>query len=329
MAIKLPDPGNGIAEDKTGYNEWENMKIVRENFADQNNAASRLVGTATGQIPLAEQIESIALKNVTKDSKTNLLLKTGDAVPENSAASRLVGESAGNVLEVGSFGIGGIRRVYTATTLQTAKDGFIRLSGEHAGVIPNNGYPYHGLNVKDGSGGTVLVLPTSSGGTSVAKMMGYRFVTYSYSGAALVSAEIYTTANVTKDGNGFLKAASPVVDLYDDYIELNTDAEMQGVELIKNGKGDYTLKTKTGLRSDNTWRIEIPHDDNRNPLFAVDIDAKDDGTINIKCYKRIFNMQTFLFEPDLKEPMDITEGRFISVRLNDNPEPEQIDEPAI
>ncbi len=50
MAIKLPDPGNGIPEQKTGNDEWTNMKIVRDNFADQSNAASRLVGTNTGNL---------------------------------------------------------------------------------------------------------------------------------------------------------------------------------------------------------------------------------------------------------------------------------------
>ena len=50
MAIKLPDPGNGIPEQKTGNDEWTNMKIVRENFADRSNAASRLVGTASGNV---------------------------------------------------------------------------------------------------------------------------------------------------------------------------------------------------------------------------------------------------------------------------------------
>lgn len=58
MAIKLPDPGNGIPEQKTGNDEWTNMKIVRENFADQSNAASRLVGTATGNVPLVEQVRT-------------------------------------------------------------------------------------------------------------------------------------------------------------------------------------------------------------------------------------------------------------------------------
>lgn len=50
MAIKLPDPGNGIPEQKTGNDEWTNMQIVRENFADQSNAASRLVGVEAGNV---------------------------------------------------------------------------------------------------------------------------------------------------------------------------------------------------------------------------------------------------------------------------------------
>lgn len=59
MAIKLPDPGNGIPEQKTGNDEWTNMKIVRENFADQSNAASRLVGEEDGRIPLYEHIPKV------------------------------------------------------------------------------------------------------------------------------------------------------------------------------------------------------------------------------------------------------------------------------
>lgn len=63
MAIKLPDPGNGIPEQKTGNDEWTNMKIVRDNFADQTHAASKLVGTARGQMPLTEQVAAAYLTN--------------------------------------------------------------------------------------------------------------------------------------------------------------------------------------------------------------------------------------------------------------------------
>ncbi|TOL43657.1 hypothetical protein CGH97_25205, partial [Vibrio parahaemolyticus] len=39
----------------------------------------------------------------------------------------------------------------------------------------------------------------------------------------------YTTANTTKDANGNLKAASPIVKLFADDIELNDESE--GVEM--------------------------------------------------------------------------------------------------
>ena len=280
MAIKLPDPGNGIPEQKTGNDEWTNMKIVRDNFADQSNAASRLVGTA-----------------------------------------------AGNVMAVGAFGLGG-QRQETITNAEHFDNKSVTQRGSLQGYYDAARVVMPGvintslMLVYNGDWATQVVFSPSQ--TNPAPE--YR----NFIGGSTWTAwtKFWTTANATKDGNGFLKAASPVVDLYDDKIELNLDAETQGIEFTKNGTGDYTLKTKTGLRSDNTWQIEVPQDNNKNPLLAVDIVAKDDGTINIKCYKRIFSMETFLFGPDFNAPMDITEGRFISVRLNDNPE-EQLDEPTI
>lgn len=94
MAIKLPDPGNGIPEQKTGNDEWTNMKIVRDNFADQSNAASRLVGTSDGQVATWK---SGNIEGTKKDSRTNFLLKSGDSVPENSVASRLVGAGSSQI----------------------------------------------------------------------------------------------------------------------------------------------------------------------------------------------------------------------------------------
>lgn len=74
MAIKLPEPGNGIPEQKTGNDEWTNMKIVRDNFADQSNAASRLVGTATGNLVASENIHQVTHST----SHTEALTASGD-----------------------------------------------------------------------------------------------------------------------------------------------------------------------------------------------------------------------------------------------------------
>ena len=50
MTIQIPDPGTGIAADKTGDNSWLAMTKVAENFSNQTHAASRLVGTAAGNV---------------------------------------------------------------------------------------------------------------------------------------------------------------------------------------------------------------------------------------------------------------------------------------
>ena len=55
MTIQIPNPGTGVPADQTGDSPWLAMTKVAENFSNQSNAASRLVGTADGQIPLAEQ----------------------------------------------------------------------------------------------------------------------------------------------------------------------------------------------------------------------------------------------------------------------------------
>ena len=136
MAIQIPNPGTGNGA--TGDNEFVMWSKVKDNFSDQTNAASRLVGTA-----------------------------------------------AGNVMQVGAFGLGGNRESYTANALASSKDGFIRLAGDHGGVIPANGYGYGGFNIKEGGGGTVLVTPSSAGSAATAKSMGYRFVTYSYTSTIL------------------------------------------------------------------------------------------------------------------------------------------------
>ena len=52
MAIQIPNPGTGNGA--TGDNEFVLWSKVKDNFSDQTNAASRLVGTAAGQVPLAE-----------------------------------------------------------------------------------------------------------------------------------------------------------------------------------------------------------------------------------------------------------------------------------
>ena len=127
----------------------------------------------------------------------------------------------------------------------------------------------------------------------------------------------YTSENTTKDSNGFLKGASPIVKVHADKVVLNEEAEQQNVTFIKNGIGDYTINTVSGLSTDG-WYLELPKDLNGNPKVAVTL-SEVEGVITLKSYKRIFSMETFNFIPDLDTPLDIPTDRWIDIRLNEIP----------
>lgn len=128
---------------------------------------------------------------------------------------------------------------------------------------------------------------------------------------------IKSTLNTSVDGNGFLKGASPIVKVHADKVVLNDEAEQQNVTFKKNGIGDYTVTTKSGLSTDG-WYIELPKDMNGNPKVAVTL-SEVEGVITLKSYKRIFSMETFNFIPDLNTPLDIPTDRWIDIRLNEIP----------
>ncbi|MDR8406665.1 phage tail protein, partial [Acinetobacter baumannii] len=81
-----------------------------------------------------------------------------------------------------------------------------------------------------------------------------------------------TSFNTSVDANGFLKSASPVVKLFKDHIELNSDAEKQPIEFKKVDVGDYLLKGSLGFAQEG-WYIEVPKDANGNTIVAVVYDT--------------------------------------------------------
>ncbi|WP_283125254.1 hypothetical protein [Providencia stuartii] len=95
----------------------------------------------------------------------------------------------------------------------------------------------------------------------------------------------YTNKNTTKDSNGNLKAASPIVKVFADHIELNEESE--GVELEKLGTGRYKLKGVLGMNSDASWGgihggMVIPNGINNLPLVWGSFDVLPDGDIIIE-----------------------------------------------
>ncbi len=130
-----------------------------------------------------------------------------------------------------------------------------------------------------------------------------------------------TSANTTTDANGFIKAASPIVKLFADRIELNDEAEQQEITFEKLGVGDYLIKGSSGFAQEG-WYVETPKDANGNVLFSVVYQQLENNDISIKTYKKKFDIETASIVADLQQPVDITDERFISLRLQELPQPE-------
>ena len=268
MAIQIPNPGTGNGA--TGDNEFVLWSKVKSNFEDQTNAASRLVGTESG-----------------------------------------------NLMEVGAFGLGNIgsaRYLPPTEDLRTTPNGFYTLeNGGHTGIMVKQ---FGGTGTtKMGVFGFPADIVSSAPfyyqintikGTTFAEQQAYRHT-------------FWTTQNATKDSNGFLKGASPVVDMYDNKIDLNQDAITQGgITFEKLGVGDYLIKGSLGFAQEG-WYIETPKDANGNVLVAVVYEQLANNDLSIKTYAKKFDDETGDIVPNLLKPRDIPTGRFISLRLHELP----------
>lgn len=260
MAIQIPNPGTGNGA--SGDNEFVLWSKVKDNFNDQTNAASRLVGTA-----------------------------------------------AGNVMEVGAFGVGGNESGNLNTLYNYLPNSFIAAAPE---TIGNSNYYALGLQLNGANQWQVYLTVSVTAGDM---MIGNRV----NSTSALSWGKVWTSKNATKDPNGFLKGASPIAEIYSDKMDLNQDATQQdNITFEKLGVGDYLVKGSLGFAQEG-WYIETPKDANGNVLVAVVYEQLANNDISIKTYAKKFDDETGDIIPNLTKPRDIPTGRFISLRLHELP----------
>lgn len=203
----------------------------------------------------------------------------------------------------------------------------VQSNGNNGSVA--NGYPF------DGFGGTVLNFSDADAAqysntaqlalSAVSNRVFYRRAAYEQ--ALGTWYEFRTTANTTVDSNGFIKAASPIVKLFADKIELNDEAAEQNIIFEKLGVGDYLIKNSNGFSNDG-WYIETPKDANGNVLVAVVYEQLSNNDISVKTYAKKFDEETGDVVPNLSKPRDIPESRWITLRLQELPKPEQEIEPV-
>ncbi len=86
----------------------------------------------------------------------------------------------------------------------------------------------------------------------------------------------WNTANTTVDANGFVRAASPIVQLFDDRHE--EPVEEVGARFEKQAVGHYTLHDVSPLAHEG-WSVEIPRDINGNRQVFVELDYDADSAV--------------------------------------------------
>ena len=254
-----------------------------------------------------------AVNDGTGDDARTAFTKINQNFTTNThAASRLVGTAGGNVMEVGAFGLGGNSSTSFAGNATDYKQNTFFGGGELAARgFPCNyalGYQLNGAGVWQ----AYLIHDAASSNVYVA--------TRSSPSSSLLFRKLYSTGNTTIDSNGLLKAASPIVRLFVDKIEMNDEAELQPITFEKLGVGDYLVKGSTGFAQEG-WYIEIPKDANGNVLVAVVYEQLDNNDISVKTYDYMLNKKGRIV-PDLETPLDIPEARWIDLRLQALPQDE-------
>lgn len=294
MAIQLPNPGLG--DGQTGDNEFVMWTKVKNNFNNNSHAASRLIGTENGQITLAQGLSESIRMRPPSTNHTSASTPAGDDIP--------LGKEC-------------LVRAWEMSPDGSARDKLGITDGNPLVYVSSQTYSTEASTTRDIQiaqiGG---ILESASGSPSMIMR-----------GAAISAGEvettpwvkIYTDANTTTDSNGLLKPSSPVLRVFNDHIEGNGEGDVMSATYTKNGVGDYTISGTTGLRTDG-WYITIPNDMNGNPKVAIGTLDDKDGVITLKTYVRIFDMTTFKFVPDLEQPLDIPDGRWIDLRFNDLPD---------
>ncbi|MDC5144989.1 hypothetical protein OHW32_17680 [Acinetobacter baumannii] len=277
-------------------------------------------------------IQTVNLGTAPTGAGGDTFRSTGAKINENftnwtHAASRYVGTAAGNLMEVGAYGLGGEANFYTGSAnnfYDTHKDksGFFFSNVSNVDIngkkLPNY-FPYI-VSSKVGAG--MFAIGASVTDNRVSLIKGLNSQTY-----PLQLVDLWHTGITTIDSNGFIKAASPIVKLFADKIELNDEAAEQPITFEKLGIGHCLIKGSSGFAKDGWW-IEIPTDTHGNKICAVEYQTLENGDLEIKTFKKKLNEDGDIVA-NLDAPIDIPnnangEPRWIDIRLNEIKKPEVI-----
>ncbi|EBS4118284.1 phage tail protein [Salmonella enterica subsp. enterica serovar Galiema] len=267
---------------------------------------------------------------------TTELNKKANASDLGSAASKNTGLNSGDIMTVGSFGIGAKDGAYT---FEVNDFGAVQvaMSGSGLRTYRNNGF------LGDGDQSIAQYSPTiwvGTGDTWASLSLPYgpagkiAVASGSESAGRMVVRLLWDNNNTVVDGNGFIKQASPVVRIFSDG-GYETNDESEGVVVTRIQTGEYLIEGCTGLNADAAWGgidggFEIPVDRNKQPRIWLDYKVNADGSILVRTFHRVHpsappfaqnrigntdNDGVFTDTVADGEPVDIPADSFVSVRV--------------
>ncbi|MER0515021.1 hypothetical protein, partial [Providencia stuartii] len=290
--------------------------------------------TAIGDLTLTKSSEYLGIALIKSSSERVVIETLGDAA---SGAANIIyrdkdaknvsvvtiPKRSGTAMLVGDYGVGvSLSQSIENNTATTLGCGFYAIPGNAGNPWGNNGSA-HIINVRDGRYGFQI------GRTTGNKSLSFRTLD---NGEFSPTSVLYSTLNTTKDSNGNLKAASPIVKVFADHIETNDESE--GVEMERLGVGHYLIKGVVGFNSDGAWGINngfvIPQDHNGKNMVLIDYKVRPDGDIEVFVFhqqnadlpERFQNKRIKHFDEDGNpvyyenyEPCDVPESRWIDMRV--------------
>ncbi|KQW88144.1 hypothetical protein ASC84_12240 [Acinetobacter sp. Root1280] len=274
-------------------------------------------------------IQTINLGTAPSGAGGDTFRSTGTKVNENftnntHAASRLVGTAAGNVMQVGAFGLGAAAADPAITGDQTFQAYFDQMFSKGSGIYRNDNISGEAAtNTANACRVLYATMLYGRGGDTqlafwtdhVNRRVGYMVRQGGASSSNFAHGYLLTSGNTTRDSNGFIKAASPIVQLFADKIESNEEALEQNPEFEKVDIGHYLIKNTEGFAKEGWW-IEVPTDTNGNRICAVEYQTLENGDLEIKTFKKKLND-----EGDIVANLDAA----IDIPYNANGEPRWID----
>lgn len=253
--------------------------------------------------------------------------REGDiALIETAGEAAVVTESPSDTtpdrrLKVGD---GGLLQPGTVNGIQIDDANLATVSGSFRTVaatlnLPFSSQPFGILDVRTGHSSGVVHqywAPNYAGGTSGYFAMYARKLSGS-TGTWTDWARFLTSANTTVDSNGFVKAASPILRLFGDG-SIEEPVQPTGAEVARVSAGLYQISSTLGLAQEG-WQIEVPRDHNGNILCHV-ATAWAAGVLTVTVSEPLWDNGRWV----AGDPVDVPAGRWIDIRLHEEPveEPE-------